>query len=63
MTSLLVSSFQKASASFDAMQSRCYAGRLRFLEERSALKPAHILGGLAVAASAVLAILLERAWF
>ena len=50
-------------ASFDAMQSRCYAGRLRFLEERAPLKPAHILGGLAVAASVILAILLERTWF
>ena len=33
------------------------------LEERAPLKPAHILGGLAVAASVILAILLERTWF
>lgn len=63
MTSLLVSSFQKASASFDAMQSRCYEGRLRFLEERKPLKLQHLLGSAALIAAVGLVILLERVWF
>ena len=63
MTSLLVVSFQKASASFDAMQSRCYEGRLRFLEERIPLKLSHIAGAAAVLAAVVCVIILERVWF
>ena len=62
MTSLLVSSFQKASLSFDAMQSRCYTGRLRFLEEPKPLKPAHLAGGAAIPVMAALLILIERLW-
>ena len=60
MTGLLAASFQKASASFDAMQSRCYAGRLRFLQETRPLRPAHLLGGGAVLAVLVLALTAER---
>lgn len=63
MTSLLVASFQKASVSFDAMQSRCYEGRLRFLEERNPLKFSHIAGAAAVLAAVACAIILERVWF
>ena len=60
MTGLLAASFQKASASFDAMQSRCYAGRLRFLQETQPLRPAHLLGGGAALAVLVLALTAER---
>lgn len=62
MTSLLASSFQKASASFDAMQSRCYAGRLRFLEQRKPIKPSHLAGSAAILAAVSLSIFLERVW-
>lgn len=60
MTSLLVASFQKASASFDAMQSRCYEGRLRFLEERNPLKFSHLAGAAAATAAVVCVMILER---
>lgn len=63
MTSLLVTSFQKASASFDAMQSRCYTGQLRFLEEKKPLKPAHLLCSAAILSALALLILSERVWF
>jgi cobalt/nickel transport system permease protein len=60
MTGLLAASFQKASASFDAMQSRCYAGRLRFLQESRPLRPAHVLGSCAVVAVLALTVAAER---
>lgn len=63
MTSLLLASFQKASVSFDAMQSRCYDGRLRFLETRNPLKLSHIAGAAAATAAVACVILLERVWF
>ena len=63
MTSLLVASFQKASASFDAMQSRCYEGRLRFLEERIPLKCSHLAGAAAAVAAVACVMILERVWF
>ena len=62
MTSLLLVSFQKASASFDAMLSRGYEGQLRFLDERRPLKPAHLAGAAAVLAAVACVIVLERVW-
>ena len=45
---LLASSFRRAGACFDAMESRCYGGELRFLErEKPVTAPAALLfGGL-----------------
>ena len=63
MTSLLLVSFRKASASFDAMQSRCYEGRIRFLEERTPWKPLHLLAAAGITGTLILAIALERSWF
>ena len=62
MTSLLVSSFQKASASFDAMQSRCYEGHLRFLHKKKPWRPRYVLGAASIIAAVTLAIFLERMW-
>ena len=47
-------------ASFDAMQSRCYTGRLRFLQESRPLRPAHVLGSCAVVYNSL--PLLEILW-
>lgn len=60
MTSLLVSSFQRASASFDAMQSRCYEGKLRFLEQKSPLRAGHLGSAAVLVALPLAAALLER---
>ena len=60
MTSLLISSFQRASASFDAMQSRCYEGRLRFLEQKLPLRASHLCSAAVLVALPVLAAIAER---
>ena len=44
---LFVRSFQRANACFDAMESRCYSGEIRFLETE---KPVTLPQGLAAAA-------------
>ncbi len=62
MTSLLTASFRKASASFDAMQARGCAGRIRFLEERPPLRAGHVLAAAATLAAAAAVIPLERMW-
>lgn len=38
---LLARSFRRASACFDAMESRCYDGELRFLERAKPIRPLH----------------------
>ena len=43
MAGLLTLSFQRASASFDAMESRCYDGTLRFLRTERPLRVSHVL--------------------
>lgn len=55
MTNLLALSFRRASAAFDAMESRCYAGRLRFLTPVRPLRARHVLaaGGYAACLAAV----------
>ena len=50
------------SRAFGAMQSRCYAGRLRFLEQRKPIKPSHLAGAGAILAAVSLSIFLERVW-
>ncbi|WP_130863024.1 cobalt ECF transporter T component CbiQ [Bacilliculturomica massiliensis] len=53
---LLALSFRKAGACFDAMESRCYDGEIRFLEQAKPLRPLHILtaAGLALLAAGLL---------
>lgn len=50
---LLAASFRRAEACFDAMESRCYDGEIRFLQrEKPVTAPAALLfGGLAAAAA------------
>lgn len=38
-SNLLARSYQKANKNFDAMESRCYTGILRFLEDRKSISP------------------------
>ena len=45
--SLMVRSFQRARTSFDAMEARCYDGRIAFLERESPLAAAHVAGAAA----------------
>ena len=40
---LLIVSLKKANAYYDAMESRCYDGRMEFLEEPKNIKTSHIL--------------------
>lgn len=42
---MLARSFQKANACFDAMESRCYEGEIRFLEDEKPLRCTHALTG------------------
>ena len=42
-TNLLARSYQFASKSYDAMESRCYSVGIRFLERRSGIAPVHII--------------------
>jgi len=42
-SNLFVISFQKASKSFDAMEARCYRGRLQFLEVERPIKKAQMI--------------------
>ncbi len=42
-SSLLRLSFQEASANYNAMESRCYEGNLRFMEPQKRLKPSEII--------------------
>ncbi len=55
MTNLLILSFQKAGASYDAMESRCYDGHLNFLSTPKPIKTIHLLcaGGCILFLSAV----------
>lgn len=39
---LLALSFQKANACFDAMESRCYDGEIRFMERKKPLRAFHV---------------------
>ena len=59
---LLAASFRRAGACFDAMESRCYDGEIRFLErEKPVTAPAVLLfGGLLAAFGA--ACLMMRSW-
>ena len=59
---LLAASFRRAGACFDAMESRCYDGEIRFLErEKPVTAPAALLfGGLLAAFGA--ACLMMRSW-
>ena len=54
---LLAASFRRAGACFDAMESRCYRGELRFLERDAPIRPvqALLLGILAAAMAAAVA--------
>lgn len=51
---LLAASFRRAGACFDAMESRCYDGEIRFLQREKpvTLPAALLLGGLAAGAAA-----------
>lgn len=53
---LLSSSFRRSGACFDAMESRCYDGEIRFLQREKpvTLPAALLLGGLAAAAAAAI---------
>lgn len=57
---LLASSFKKAGACFDAMESRCYMGEIRFLSKR---KPVTVFGavlfGVLLVGTAVLVVLID----
>lgn len=58
MSSLLQRSFGRASASYDAMEARCYAGTLRFVERQSPLMAGHLLcAALWFCAAAAVAII------
>lgn len=54
---LLAASFRRASDCFDAMESRCYQGEIRFLEREKPVTPqaAMLFGGLIAATAAALA--------
>lgn len=55
---LLALSFRKANAGFDAMESRCYDGEIRFLERKKPVRGLHAaVFGAVIAASAVLLII------
>lgn len=61
-SNLLVISFQKASRSFDAMEARCYNGKIQFLEKNKPVTARQI--GLAVSYFIVIItmLLIERIW-
>ena len=51
---LLATSFRRSGACFDAMESRCYDGEIRFLErEKPVTLPAALLFGGLLAGTAV----------
>lgn len=60
MTGLLSASFRKASASFDAMQARCYGGKLQFLERPHPIRALHTIGAAAIVAALTILMLTER---
>lgn len=62
MTALLLRSFQRASTAYDAMESRCYTGTLRFLETPRPVRTRHLLWLLAWMCVVILLFLTERAW-
>ena len=45
-SNLLVVSMKRANAYYDAMESRCYDGDLKFLEEEKPLSPALAAGAV-----------------
>ncbi len=58
---LLANSFRKASACFDAMESRCCTGELRFLTRPKPIRVSHALfAGFLVAGSALMTLLSYR---
>ena len=57
---LLALSFRKAGACFDAMESRCYEGEIRFLEKAKPLRPLHILTACGLALLSVGLLLAGR---
>ncbi|MEG0853887.1 MAG: cobalt ECF transporter T component CbiQ [Angelakisella sp.] len=62
MTRLLLRSFQKASASFDAMESRCYTGTLRFMGQSHPIRGTHLLAITLWLGTVILLFLIERVW-
>ena len=62
MQSLLASSFRKAMASFDAMESRCYNGKSVFLEEEKPFKASHFLYSAGLFMTVIAMFIIERAW-
>lgn len=62
MTSLLTASFRRAAAAFDAMESRCYDGSLRFFSREKPVKLRHLLWAAAYVLVLAGAYLTERNW-
>ncbi len=45
-SNLMIVAMKKANVYYDAMESRCYEGKLNFLEEKKPVKLVQVLGGL-----------------
>lgn len=57
---LLIVSMKKANAYYDAMVSRCYDGKMNFLEEEKKIKAKHIIGALAYFACVIIVWIMMR---
>lgn len=47
-TNLLERSFRKANNNFDAMESRCYIGEIRFMENKKSISYIHVISAISV---------------
>ncbi|MEG1524359.1 MAG: cobalt ECF transporter T component CbiQ [Clostridia bacterium] len=57
---LLASSFRRSSVCFDAMESRCYDGRIAFLIEKTPIKKTHIVLFIALAVAVVCTLIFVK---
>lgn len=57
---LLERSYRMAMKNFDAMESRCYEGEIRFLEEKKVIIPFHLLFAGSVIIVTLLAVVIMR---
>ncbi|MEG1778051.1 MAG: hypothetical protein RR209_03650, partial [Angelakisella sp.] len=56
---LLASSYRKAGGCFDAMESRCYNGKIRFLETAKMITPSDVTLFTVIIAGMLLSLLFQ----